>query len=143
MEDGGIKFSEQPVGYDKLQVDSYISKLTYEYNAMHNEYTDLVTKCNSLSETCVRLSDEKERLEESVNQRLVQNKDNEAAIARSIIDAEMVAKQIVDRTNTEFAKIEESIRIAREELKHIQLMKDKMLIEFHDMRKRFNTIFKE
>ena len=143
MADSGVKFSEQPMGYDKQQVDNYISKLTYEYNSMHNEYMNLVTKCNSLSETCLRLSDEKNRLAETVNQHPTQNKENEAAIARAIIDAEMLAKQIVDRANTESAKIEESIRISREELKQIQLMKDKMLIEIHEMRKRFNSIFTE
>jgi hypothetical protein len=43
----------------------------------------------------------------------------------------------------EAAKIEESVRIAREEIKQLQLMKDKMLIEIHEMRKRFNSIFSE
>ncbi|MDR2648105.1 MAG: DivIVA domain-containing protein [Clostridiales bacterium] len=143
MADGGVKFSEQPMGYDKQQVDNYITKLIYEYNAMHNEYLNLVTKCNSLSETCLRLSDEKNRLAETLNQQPSQNKDNESAIAKAIIDAEMLAKQIVDRANTESAKIEESIRMAREELKQMQLMKDKMLIEMHEMRKKFNSIFSE
>ncbi|MDR1560324.1 MAG: DivIVA domain-containing protein [Clostridiales bacterium] len=143
MADGGVKFAEQPMGYDKQQVDSYITKLTYEYNAMHNEYLNLVTKCNSLSETCLRLSDEKNRLTEALNQQPSQSRENESAIAKAIIDAEMLAKQIVDRANTESAKIEESIRMAREEMKQLQLMKDKMLIEIHEMRKRFNSIFSE
>ena len=140
---GGIKFSEQPMGYDKQQVDNYINKLTYEYNAMHNEYMNLVTKCNSLSETCLRLSDEKGRLAEMVNQQPGQSKDNETAIARAIIDAEVLAKQIVDRANMESAKVEESMRIARDEIKQLQQIKDKMLIEIHEMRKRFNSIFSE
>ena len=143
MSDGGIKFSEQPMGYDKQQVDNYINKLTYEYNAMHNEYLNVVAKSNSLSETCLRLSDEKNRLAEMLNQQPSQNKENEAAIARALIDAEILAKQIVDRANTESAKIEESIRISREEHKQMQLMKDKMLIEIHEMKKKFNSIFTE
>jgi len=143
MADSGFKFSEQPMGYDKQQVDSYINKLTYEYNAMHNEYMNLVTKCNSLSETCLRLSDDKNRLSELLNQQPAQNRDNEAAIAKAIIDAEVLAKQIVDHANTESSKVEESMRIAREEIKQLQLIKDKMLIEIHEMRKRFNSIFSE
>jgi len=143
MADGGIKFAEQPMGYDKQQVDNYINKLTYEYNAMHNEYMNLVTKCNSLSETCLRLSDEKNHLNEMLNQQPVQGRDNEAAIAKAIIDAEILAKQIVDRANTESAKVEESMRIARDEIKQLQTIKDKMLIEIHEMRKRFNSIFSE
>jgi len=143
MADGGIKFTEAPMGYDKQQVDNYINKLTYEYNAMHNEYMSLVTKSNSLSETCLRLSDEKDRLNEMLNQQPSQNRDNEAAIAKAIIDAEILAKQIVDRANTESAKVDESMRIARDEIKQLQLIKDKMLIEIHEMRKRFNSIFSE
>jgi len=140
---GGIKFSEQPMGYDKQQVDNYINKLIYEYNAMHQEYMNLVTKSNSLSETCLRLSDEKTKLAEKLNQLPAQSKDTEAAIARAIIDAEMLAKQIVDRANAEAAQIEESIRISREEHKQLQMLKDKMTIEAHEMRKRLNAIFPE
>ena len=143
MADNGIKFAEQPLGYDKQQVDSYINKLTYEYTAMHNEYINLVTKCNSLSETCSRLTDEKNKLVGMLNQRPNQNSDSESAIARAIIDAETMAKQIMDRANAEAAKSEDSLRLAREEYKSIQLMKDKMLIEIHEMRKRFNSIFPE
>jgi len=143
MADSGIKFAEQPVGYDKQQVDNYINKLTYEYTAMHNEYMNLVTKCNSLSETCSRLTDDKNKLAEMLNQRPIQNRDNEAAIARAIIDAETLAKQIVDRANMEAAKVEDAMRIAREEYKSLQQMKDKMLIEIHEMRKRFNSMFTE
>ena len=143
MTDGGIKFSEQPMGYDKMQVDNYINKLTYEYNAMHNEYMNLVTKCNSLSETCLRLSDEKKRLSEILDQQPSNNHENEAAVARALIDAEILAKQIVDRANAEAAKTEEAIRITRDELKQTQLIKDKMLIEVHEMKKRFNSIFTE
>ena len=143
MTDGGIKFSEQPMGYDKHQVDNYLNKLTYEYNAMHNEYMNLVSKCNSLSETCLRLSDEKNRLAEVANHNPSQNAEHESAISRALIDAEMLAKQIVDRANSEHAKIEDTIRIAREELKQVQLTKDKMLIEMHEMRKRFNSLFSE
>ena len=143
MADSGIKFVEQPMGYDKQQVDNYINKLTYEYNAMHNEYMNLVTKCNSLSETCLRLSDEKNRLNEMLNQQPIQNKDNESAIAKAIIDAEILAKQIVDHANAESTKVEESMRIARDEIKQLQTIKDKMLIEIHEMRKRFNSIFSE
>ena len=143
MADSGIKFVEQPMGYDKQQVDNYISKLTYEYTAMHNEYMNLVTKCNTLSETCSRLTDEKNKLAEMLNQRPLQSSNNEAAIARAIIDAETLAKQIVDRANLDAAKVEESIRISREEYKQMQQMKDKMLIEIHEMRKRFNSMFSE
>ena len=143
MADSGIKFAEQPMGYDKQQVDNYINKLTYEYTAMHNEYMNLITKCNSLSETCSRLTDDKNKLTEMLNQRPSQNRDNEAAIARAIIDAETLAKQIVDRANVEAAKVEDSMRIARDEYKSLQQMKDKMLIEIHEMRKRFNSMFSE
>jgi len=143
MADSGIKFAEQPMGYDKQQVDNYINKLTYEYTAMHNEYMNLVTKCNSLSETCSRLTDDKNKLTEMLSQRPVQSKDNEAAIARAIIDAETLAKQIVDRANMEAAKVEDSMRLARDEYKSLQQMKDKMLIEIHEMRKRFNTMFSD
>ena len=143
MADNGIKFAEQPMGYDKQQVDGYISKLTYEYTAMHNEYINLVTKCNSLSETCARLTDEKNKLMGMLNQRPSPNTDSESAIARAIIDAETMAKQITDRANAEAAKTEDALRLAREEYKSIQLMKDKMLIEVHEMRKRFNSIFSD
>jgi len=44
-----IKFSEQPLGYDKKQVDSYVGKLINEYNSLYSEYTKLISKCNSLS----------------------------------------------------------------------------------------------
>jgi len=143
MADSGIKFAEQPMGYDKQQVDNYINKLTYEYTAMHNEYMNLVTKCNSLSETCSRLTDDKNKLTEMLNQRPNPNRDNEAAIARAIIDAETLAKQIVDRANMEAAKVEDSMRISRDEYKSLQQMKDKMLIEIHEMRKKFNSMFSE
>ncbi|MDR1538412.1 MAG: DivIVA domain-containing protein [Clostridiales bacterium] len=144
MQDGGISFSEKPMGYDKQQVDSYIAKVTYEYQTMHNEYMALVTKCNNLSETCIRLSDEKNRAIDMMNQQRAAALPNDAeAIARALIDAEILAKQIVDKANEEATKIQESARIAREEMKHIQSWKDKALVEITDMKRKINTLFPE
>jgi cell division septum initiation protein DivIVA len=145
LPDVGVKFSEQPMGYDKQQVDSYISKLTYEYQSMHTEYMNLVAKCNNLSETCMRLTEEKNHAVEMLQKPQSQgnNGKDAEAIGRAFIDAEIFGKQIVDKANAEAEKVKETVRQAREELKQVQLWKDKALIEVHEMRKKINSFFPE
>jgi cell division septum initiation protein DivIVA len=136
------------MGYDKQQVDSYVNKLIYEYQSMHNEYTNLVSKYNNLSETCAQLTDEKNRAVEMLNQQPSKaggslNERDAEAIAKAIVDAEILAKQIVENANQEAAKAQENVRKAREELKQVQLWKDKALIEVQEMRKKINSFFAE
>jgi cell division septum initiation protein DivIVA len=141
--DSGISFTERPMGYDKQQVDSYIAKVTYEYQSMHNEYTKLSAKCGSLSEACVKLSDERNRAIDALNQQKAATASLSAdaeTIARAIVDAEILAKQIVDRANEEAAAVAESTRIAREELKHIQTWKEKAQMELAEFRRKINTL---
>ncbi|MDR1644005.1 MAG: DivIVA domain-containing protein [Clostridiales bacterium] len=144
--DGGISFTERPMGYDKQQVDSYIAKVTYEYQSMHSEYTKLVSKCNSLSEACIKVSEERNRAIDSLNQQKASAASITAdaeTIARAIVDAELLAKQIVDRANEEAATVQESVKIAREELKRIQGWKDKAQMEFTDFKRKISTLLPE
>ena len=46
----GTFFKEQPKGYDKKQVDTYISKLIKAYQAVYNEYLDASDKYRMLAE---------------------------------------------------------------------------------------------
>jgi cell division septum initiation protein DivIVA len=144
--DDGITFSERPMGYDKQQVDNYIAKLSYEYRTMHSEYTRMLEKCNSLSDACVKLSDERNRAVDALNHQKATSASFSAdaeAIARAIVDAEILAKQIIDRANEEAASIQESARIAREELKHIQSWKEKAQLELNDFKRKINTLISE
>jgi cell division septum initiation protein DivIVA len=138
----GVRFAEQPMGYDKQQVDSYIANLTYEYQSLHNEYLAVVAKCNNLSETCARLSNER-GADQSVSYGAVGSPTEREAIARALIDAEMLAKQIVDGANDEARRLDEQITQSREQLKQLQLWKDKAMIEVHDIRKKINSFFTE
>ncbi|MDR0999346.1 MAG: DivIVA domain-containing protein [Clostridiales bacterium] len=132
----GVVFAEQQMGYDKQQVDSYIASLTYEYQSLHNEYLAVVAKCNTLSETCARLSN-------SGASGGSNTATEREAIARALIDAEMMAKQIVDGAKNEARRFEEQINQSREQLKQVQLWKDKAMIEVHDIRKKINSFFPE
>jgi cell division septum initiation protein DivIVA len=125
------------MGYDKQQVDNYIARLVYEYQSMQNEYTALVSKCNNLSETCARLTDENKRANATPGGK------NADAVSRAIIDAEIMAKQIVDNANAENAQIQKQIQQAKEELQQVQMWKNKALAEVHEMRKKLNSFFQE
>jgi cell division septum initiation protein DivIVA len=154
----GVIFAEQPMGYDKQQVDNYIAKITYEYQNLHNEYMTLVSRNASLT---AQLTEERNRTSDRpapihghngqqanplgqspLNQSSQNSSSAERdAIARALIDAEMLAKQIVDKAREEESKAVKSVNTARDELKQIQLWKDKAMVEVQDIRKKINAFF--
>jgi cell division septum initiation protein DivIVA len=148
MPGGSVTFSEQPMGYDKQQVDSYVAKITLEYQTVYNEYMSMVNKYNSLTETCIRLTDEKNRAIEQLNQSMaskntitpnssmIHMSDDAAAIAKALIDAEKLAKQIVDDAHVEASRV-------RDEINRLHTQKDRLIVEFNDMKSKIVALFPE
>jgi len=88
-------FKEQSNGYDKEQVDSYIRKITEAYRTAYNEYLATCEKYNSLTQDYKRLESEK-KSEIDVD-----------VIAKTLINSEKLAKEIVDNAHTEGSRIVE------------------------------------
>jgi cell division septum initiation protein DivIVA len=88
-----IYFTEEKNGYDKEQVDSYILRLTDAYQKAYNEYRTTCDKYNALMQDYKKLEAEK------------QTELNASVIARTLIDSERLAQEIIDNAYNEEAKI--------------------------------------
>ena len=88
-----IFFSEQQNGYDKTQVDNYIKKLTEAYQTAYKEYIAVYEKYNAL------LQDYK-KLESSKQTGL-----DAELITKALLNAEKLAKEIIDNAHTEERRI--------------------------------------
>jgi ABC-type phosphate transport system auxiliary subunit len=107
----------------------------------------MVTKYNSLTETCIRLTDEKNRVTEQLTQNMaaqvpaskssmVQLPEDAAAIAKALIDAEKLAKTIVDEANVDAARI-------RDEIHRLHTQKERLIVEFNEMKGKIVSLFPE
>ena len=88
-----LVFEKQENGYNKTQVDIYISSLTNAYQTAYNEYTTLCDKYNGL---LVEYKDLKEK---------AQSTPNAGIIAKALVDAELFAQKIISDSNIEAARI--------------------------------------
>ena len=114
----GIKvpFATQKAGYDKDQVDRYVSKLADEYTGLQQKYTDLYAKYEA------------------------QTKQADAgltAVSKAIVDAEIRAIQILAEANNEAAQIKGSAHV---ELVHMQQEKDRVVSDIFEMIKNLKGI---
>jgi len=90
-----VFFSEQKNGYDKIQVDNYIHKVTEAYQTAYKEYLATCEKYNNLMQDYKKLESEKQS---SVNA-------DADIIAKTLINSERLAKEIIDNARSEEAKI--------------------------------------
>jgi cell division septum initiation protein DivIVA len=126
---GAALFKENKRGYDREQVDGYIRRISGEYQDMYAEYVSLLNKCNDFTETCLRLTNEKAASDELTGrlqaetaglrgdvQRLTSELEaakrgcapTEApseAIAKAIIDAELLARELIDAAKLEASRM--------------------------------------
>ena len=90
-----ILFNEQKNGYDKIQVDSYIQKITEAYQTAYKEYQTTCEKYNNLMQDYKKLE-------------LAKNSGGNAdadIIAKTLINSERLAKEIIDNAHSEEARI--------------------------------------
>ena len=92
-----IFFAEQTNGYDKKQVDNYIQKLTEAYQKAYNEYFDTYNKYNVLIQNYKKLESEKQ-----VESQMGLKSD---IIEKILLDAEKLAKDIINNAHSEEARI--------------------------------------
>ncbi|MCL1858847.1 MAG: DivIVA domain-containing protein [Oscillospiraceae bacterium] len=87
-----IFFKEQPNGYDKEQVDNYIRKITEAYQTAYDEYLAACEKYNNLIQDYKKLESEKQAKQSAADVDI---------IAKTLINSERLAKEIIDNAHTE------------------------------------------
>jgi len=93
-----IFFTEQKNGYDKAQVDNYIQMLTKSYQKAYQEYVDICAKYNELKQDYKKLEADKPV---GIDADL---------IAKTLINSEKLAKEIVDNAYNEEAQMVEKTK---------------------------------
>jgi len=88
-----IFFTEEKNGYNRLEVDNYIAKLDEAYQNAYDENQDIRNKYNSLLDDCRKL-DVQERTEF-----------NSEIIAKTLVNAEVLAQKIIADANKEAVRI--------------------------------------
>ena len=90
-------FTEEKNGYDREQVDSYISKLSQAYQTAYDEYQDVSGKYNSLLEDCKKLE---------VQERTGLSSD---IVAKTLINTEALAQKIIADAHAEAVSAKKEI----------------------------------
>lgn len=91
-------FLEERNGYDREQVDSYISKLSNAYQTAYNEYQDVSGKYNSLLDDCKELD---------IQERTGLNSD---IIAKTLMNTEILAQKIIADAHAEAVNVKRELR---------------------------------
>jgi len=107
MTNTAITFQKQLNGYDKDEVDRYIAKLTGAYQTAYEEYTAICGKYNGLLSDYEKLCEKRDNGSQGV-----------AVIAKTLIDTETLAQQIIADAQAEAGKL---VSVARREAAQINL----------------------
>lgn len=92
-----VAFTRQLRGYDMVQVDRYIKKLTDAYQTAYSEYNSVCKKYTDLLEKSSEL--EKKAQPGGINAEI---------ISKTLIDAEIKARNIVNSARAEAEKIKKA-----------------------------------
>ena len=129
-----LSFTEEKNGYSKTQVNTYLERIFGEYERMQREYRTLQEKSNELTQLCNRVAHEKNaasglvsnyrikisHLEGEIEKLKTRTVDQHAGfsteVARVLMDAEVLAKQILDRAKEEEARLNDEARAENERL---------------------------
>ena len=101
-----ISFQHQVNGYDKDEVDRYIKKLASAYQTAYEEYTAVCGKYNGLLEDYEKLCGERDKNNQGV-----------AVIAKTLVDTEAIAQQIIADAQIEAGKIAAEAQSAAQRVK--------------------------
>lgn len=93
-----IIFAEQENGYDKEQVDTYVERLSTAYQIAYDEYDAICEKYNTLIE-------EYEKLQ---SRRQYETKSN--VTVKTLMNAEVLAQNIIDDANREARRVANNVR---------------------------------
>lgn len=89
-----VRFDKQRGGYDRQQVDRYIEMLSKEYKTVCAKYTAVCDKHQKLYDSYNKLKQQSEGL-----------KTNSSVISKTLVDAEVMAHQIIAKAEAEAEKI--------------------------------------
>ena len=115
-----VNFIDQKNGYDKEQVDSYITKITEAYKLVYDEHQAISDKYNALLQDHRKSDAEKQTLSgkydslEREYNKLADEKQagsNAGVIAKALLDAETLAKKIIDSAYIEAARVAEQEKV--------------------------------
>lgn len=102
-----LMFEKQFNGYDKGQVDSYVSNLAEAYQSVFDEYTTTSEKYSTLLSAYKALEKNLEQRVEAEKRPEAQERSglNSEIIAKMLTDAESLAQKAISDAKTEAAKI--------------------------------------
>ena len=112
------KFNEVRKGYDKEQVDAYITTIATEYETLTKEYKKLEAKCKA------------EKNDTSYSE----------AIAAALVNAELSGKKIIAGAQTEAERI---VLVANREVEEISNRKEGAIEEVRQLVERLGSLFDE
>ena len=110
------RFTTQPRGYDKNQVDRYIQMLSDEYDNLQKQYAELSNQYASVT---------------------TQSSAHMEAISKALVSAEVHAKQIITEAKNEAARI---IGGAHMELQKLQQDKASAVAEINNLVNRLRGL---
>lgn len=90
-----ILFTDEQYGYNKEQVDGYISKLSRAYQAAYNDNQEIQEKYNSLLDDCKKLENQGKA------------KINADVITKTMLNLETLAQKIISEAQDEVVKAKE------------------------------------
>ena len=89
-----VTFAKQFGGYDRNEVDRYVKNLTQAYQTAYGEYNSVCARYNDLLKEYTALCRQRE-----------QNKSNVAVIAKTLIETETLAHNIIEGARSEAERI--------------------------------------
>jgi len=111
-----VNFARQLNGYDRDQVDRYITRLADAYQIAYVEYSGMVTEFNDLQQRCQQLQEEE------------QNRPNPEVITKILMDSEIMAQKRLADVEAEAGLLLERAHAQIEEMRHaIELERDAFL----------------
>ena len=129
-----LSFAEERNGFNKAQVNAYLDRIFNEYEHMSREYKALEKRYSQLEQTQASLEHDKQaavslasnfqmnvsQLEGEIARLKTQPNDRPPEytqeVARVLIDAEVLAQQIIDRAHEEENRLNSSARTENERL---------------------------
>ena len=100
-----VTFAKQLNGYDRNEVDRYVESLSEAYRQAYDEYNSIYSKYNELLEK-----------NDSLNREQEESKSDVVFIAKTLIDTEKLASEIITDAQVEADRIKDEAETKRQKL---------------------------